>query len=169
MLYLDWTLTLSDNDLPKVKTACDLAGVAVHFPMLDPQVVRVSALIPSREKLSFRQLRRFYKRAFAHFLPPEVIGKSKHGFGVPVGIWINGDPMLRERVRARLDSLGRRGIVRREFIDNLLRLLLRLQQTDDAGYYGAMTWSLFMLEEWLLAHPPDRGGGNLVLRRYPSD
>jgi asparagine synthase (glutamine-hydrolysing) len=148
MLYLDWTLTLTDNDLPKVRTACDLAGVAVHFPMLDPEVLRLSALIPSSDKLTLRQLRRFYKRAFASFLPPEVIAKSKHGFGVPVGIWINGDPVLRRRVHARLGSLGHRGIVRRDFIDNLLRL----QETDHAVYYGALTWTLFMLEEWLLAH-----------------
>ena len=148
MLYLDWTLTLTDNDLLKVRVACDLAGVAVHFPMLDPEVVRLSALVPSRDKLTLRELRRFYKRAFAGFLPAEVITKPKHGFGVPVGIWINGDPTLRERVHARLDSLGRRAIVQRSFIDNLLRL----QQTDHAVYYGALTWSLFMLEEWLLAH-----------------
>ncbi len=150
MLYLDWTLTLTDNDLPKVRAACDLAGVAVHFPMLDPEVVRLSTRVPSNEKLTLRELRRFYKRAFRGFLPPEVIAKSKHGFGVPVGIWITEDPALRERVHSRLASLGRRGIVRQPFIDELLRL----QQTTHAVYYGALLWQLFMLEEWLLAHAP---------------
>jgi asparagine synthase (glutamine-hydrolysing) len=148
MLYLDWTLTLTDNDLPKVRMACDLAGVAVHFPMLDPHVAAVSTRVPSEAKLTLRELRKFYKEAFAAFLPAEVLSKSKHGFGVPVGIWINGDPTLRERVHGRLASLGRRGIVRQDFIDELLRL----QQTEHAVYYGALMWTLFMLEEWLVAH-----------------
>lgn len=149
MLYLDWALTLTDNDLPKVRRACELAGVAVHFPMLDPAVVEASVRVPSADKLSLRELRKFYKEAFRDFLPAAVIGKSKHGFGVPVGIWINGDATLRERVQARLASLGRRGIVRQSFIDELLRR----QQDEHAVYYGALMWSLFMLEEWLAAHP----------------
>ncbi|CAG0939149.1 asparagine synthase (glutamine-hydrolysing) [Gammaproteobacteria bacterium] len=147
MLYLDWALTLADNDLRKVRMACDLAGVSVHFPMLDPRVAAVSTRVPSSAKLTLRELRKFYKEAFAGFLPAEVINKEKHGFGVPVGLWINGDPVLRDRVQGRLQALGRRGIVQPAFIDDLLRL----QQTEHAVYYGALMWTLFMLEEWLAA------------------
>jgi asparagine synthase (glutamine-hydrolysing) len=149
MLYLDWALTLTDNDLPKVKVACDLAGVAVHFPMLDPEVVQISTRVPSSQKLTLRELRKFYKDAFRGFLPDAVIAKRKHGFGVPVGIWINADAQLRERVSARLRSLARRNVVRADFIDDLLRR----QQSEHATYYGTLTWWLFMLEEWLLANP----------------
>jgi asparagine synthase (glutamine-hydrolysing) len=149
MLYLDWALTLTDNDLPKVRIACALAGVEVHFPMLDPAVVQVSTQVPSREKLDLRVLRKFYKQAFSGFLPPEVIAKQKHGFGVPVGIWMNADRSLAERVDARMRSLSARGIVRPGYIDELQKS----RRTGHAVYYGALTWSLLMLEEWLLAHP----------------
>lgn len=145
MLYLDWTTTLTDNDLPKVNVACRLAGVDVHFPLLDPAVVEVSTRVPSAAKLTLRELRKFYKDAFAEILPREVLTKSKHGFGVPVGIWINRDAALRERVLGRLDALGRRGIVRRELVAELLGL----QASDHASYYGALVWPLFALEEWL--------------------
>lgn len=150
MLYLDWALTLTDNDLPKVYRTAGLAGVSVHFPMLDPEVVRISTRVPSQSKLSLKVLRKFYKKAFAGFLPREIIRKPKHGFGVPVGLWINTDAGLRERVYSRLQSLGRRGIVQKPFIEELLRL----QQTEHAIYYGALMWSLFMLEEWLSSHAP---------------
>ncbi len=145
MMYLDWTITLTDNDLPKVRVTSELAGVRVHFPMLDPDVVRVSTEVPSKAKLTLSELRKFYKESFSDFLPPEVIGKAKHGFGVPVGIWVNRDADLRERVRTRLDSLARRGIVRRVVIDDLLDL----QAKDHASYYGSLIWPLFALEEWL--------------------
>ena len=81
-------------------------------------------------------------------LPEAVLRKSKHGFGVPVGIWVNRDPALRERVCSRLDALARRGIVRREIIAQLLQL----QSADPASYYGALLWPLFALEEWLQAN-----------------
>jgi len=148
MLYLDWALTLTDNDLPKVRFACELAGLPVHFPMLAPDVVQVSTLVASRDKLTLHSLRKFYKEAFAEFLPPAVTAKQKHGFGVPVGIWINEDPRLRERVHERLRSLAARDIVRADFIHDLQRR----QQVEHATYYGTLTWWLFMLEEWLLAH-----------------
>jgi asparagine synthase (glutamine-hydrolysing) len=148
MLYLDWTTTLTDNDLPKVNVACRLAGVAVHFPLLDPAVVDVSTRVPSGAKLTLRELRKFYKRAFRGILPREVLTKPKHGFGVPVGIWVNGDATLRERVHARLGALARRGIVRSELVADLLQR----QQSEHASYYGALVWPLFALEEWLQGH-----------------
>jgi asparagine synthase (glutamine-hydrolysing) len=131
-----------------VRGACDLAGLGVHFPMLDPAVVEVSTRVPSADKLTLRQLRKFYKDAFRSFLPAEVTAKVKHGFGVPVGIWINEDAELRERVDSRLRSLAHRGIVRPDFIADLTRR----QQAEHATYYGTLTWWLFMLEEWMLAH-----------------
>jgi asparagine synthase (glutamine-hydrolysing) len=145
MLFLDWTLTLADNDLPKVRGTCNIAGVEVHFPMLDAAVVDLSTAVPSRDKLSLRALRRFYKQAFSEILPAEILTKPKHGFGVPVGLWFEKSPALGDRLHSALRSLRSRGIVQAEFIDELLRL----QRTEHAVYYGALNWTLFMLEEWL--------------------
>ncbi|MBM4197412.1 MAG: asparagine synthase [Gammaproteobacteria bacterium] len=148
MLYLDWTTTLTDNDLPKVTVACRLAGVQPHFPLLDPGIVDVSLQIPSREKLDLRVLRKFYKSAFRDFLPGEIIRKPKHGFGVPVGIWVNRDESLRASMRERLASLARRDIV----LPGLLDQLLDLQTSEYPSYYGSLLWPLFALEEWLQGH-----------------
>jgi len=145
MLFLDWTLTLADNDLPKVRGTCNIAGVEVHFPMLDAAVVDLSTAVPSRDKLDLRALRRFYKQAFREILPAEILTKPKHGFGVPVGLWFEKSPALGDRLHGALQSLRSRGVVRAEFIDELLRL----QRTEHAVYYGALNWTLFMLEEWL--------------------
>ena len=51
MLFYDWQFTLSDNDLRKVNTMCELAGVRVSFPMLDSDVVDVSLRTPANLKM----------------------------------------------------------------------------------------------------------------------
>jgi asparagine synthase (glutamine-hydrolysing) len=145
MLFLDWTLTLADNDLPKVRGTCNIAGVEVHFPMLDAAVVDLSVAVPSRDKIGLRSLRRFYKQAFREILPAEILTKPKHGFGVPVGLWFEKSPALGDRLHKALNSLRSRGIVQAQFIDEMLRL----QRTEHAVYYGSLNWTLFMLEEWL--------------------
>ena len=150
MLFLDWTLTLADNDLPKVRGTCEIAGVDVHFPMLDAAVVDLSIRVPSADKLDLRHLRKFYKRAFGEVLPREILTKPKHGFGVPVGLWFEKSPALGERLHAALASLRKRGIIQPAFIDELLRL----QRTEHAVYYGALNWTLFMFEEWLAYYRP---------------
>ena len=68
MLYLDWKFTLADNDLVKVKKMCELAGVAVHFPLLDKSVVDFSCQVPASTKLHRFKLRDFYKKALTGWL-----------------------------------------------------------------------------------------------------
>ena len=96
MLYLDWKFTLSDNDLPKVSRMCQIAGVDVEFPFLDEDLVAFSTTVPSARKLRGTYLRYFYRRAMADYLPPAVLKKRKHGFGLPFGVWLIQNPELRD-------------------------------------------------------------------------
>ncbi len=148
LLYLDWTVTLADNDLRKVRAATELAGVRVEFPMLANDVVKASTRIPSGLKLNRKNLRAFYKNSFADFLPPEIISKSKHGFGVPIGPWLSNHPELRKLVYEKLDALKDRNILQPRFIDQIVEA----QRHDHAVYYGALLWPMFMLESWLEQH-----------------
>ena len=145
MLYLDWQHTLADNDLRKVGRMCALAGIEVRYPMLDEAVVEHSLRIPSRLKLPSGRLRDFYKQAVRGFLPEAIINKSKHGFGLPFGVWMADHPGLREMAGDNLARLRRRGILRPEFIDRALHL----HQQEHAAYYGELVWVMMMLELWL--------------------
>ena len=148
LLYYDWRFTLADNDLRKVEAMCDLAGVAVSYPMLHPDVVEMSTRVPPQMKMPGTKLRDFYKRAMQGFLPDEIIHKKKHGFGLPFGLWLQQSRELRELVLGNLADLRRRHVVRVDFIDRLLDL----HGADDARYYGVFVWVLAMLEQWLKAH-----------------
>ena len=149
MLYLDWKFTLADNDLVKVSNMCDLAGVDVSYPMLDERVVDLSARVSPASLLAGGQLRGFYKNAFADFLPAAIINKSKHGFGLPFGVWMREDSGLQELAATALKRLRQRDIFLPQFIDQAERLY---REEAASGYYGELVWILTMLELWLGAH-----------------
>lgn len=145
MLYFDWKLTLADNDLRKVSRVCELAGVSVKYPFLDDELVEFSTRIPTNLKLKGNELRHFYKKAFAHYLPAEVLKKEKHGFGLPFGEWLNSSRKLQDIVYGSIEDLGKREIVNQTFIDQLLQK----HSTEHAAYYGTTIWILSVLEIWL--------------------
>jgi asparagine synthase (glutamine-hydrolysing) len=157
MLGLDFQLTLADNDLPKVTRMCDSAGIDVAFPMLYDDVVDFSLKLAPRLKVHGTQLRYFFKKALADFLPAEIIAKEKHGFGLPTGVWLQGVPELRAMAADTLTSLRTRGIIRPDFIDQLLDQHL----STHAGYYGTMVWILLMLELWFERHTGSPSAGDL--------
>lgn len=148
MLFYDWHFTLADNDLRKVTTMCELAGVRVSYPMLDSRVVDVSLRVPSAMKIEGTELRSFYKRAMADFLPQQIIRKSKHGFGLPFGVWLKTDSSLRALILGHLDSLRSRRIVRSTFLDEITKN----HESGDASFYGYPIWDLAMLDAWMTAH-----------------
>lgn len=148
MLALDLKYTLADNDLPKVLRSCELARVEAAFPMLNDVLVAFSARLPPGLKLKQTRLRYFFKEALRGFLPDEIIAKTKHGFGLPFGPWLQVHKPLQQLVSDSLQDLRRRGIVRPQLVDELLGELVRCH----AGYYGTMAWVLMMLEQWFKQH-----------------
>jgi asparagine synthase (glutamine-hydrolysing) len=150
MLAYDWRYTLAEADLPKVCGSTSLAGVSVGFPFLDPALVDLSLRLPAEYKLKGLKLRWFFKEALRGFLPDEIITKKKQGFGLPFGVWLTRHPALMTLASDSLLGFATRGVVRPEFIRQLLDARLR----EHPGYYGEMVWILMMLEQWLRRHAP---------------
>ncbi|MGQ0834940.1 MAG: asparagine synthase [Gammaproteobacteria bacterium] len=148
MLHYDWRFTLADNDLRKVGTMCELAGVRVSYPMLHRDVIELSTRVPAGLKMRGTDLRTFYKRSMATFLPREIIQKTKHGFGLPFGLWLQRSSRLAEMIETSLAGLRARRVIRAEFIDRLRQL----HGEEDASYYGVLVWTFAMLEQWFQEH-----------------
>jgi len=147
MLFLDWKFTLADNDLRKVQTGCSIAGVTPGFPLLDPDIVDFSLRLPNDLKLRGNNLRPFFRDTARQMLPDKTINKSKHGFGMPFGIWMRADPGLRAVTNEAIEAFGARNIIRRDF----LNWLQKQHETDHASFYGTVIWVIMMLELWLSA------------------
>lgn len=156
MLFLDWQITLADNDLRKVNQACAMAGVVVRYPMLDDDLVEFSTRIPSAWKLpgmtaKGSKLRHFYKQGLKGWLPDATINKSKHGFGLPFGVWMKNHKPLQEMAYDNILRLKKRGIFLPPFLDHAINS----HREGHAAYFGELVWLLMCLEFWLAANETD--------------
>ncbi|MGR8930593.1 MAG: asparagine synthetase B family protein [Gammaproteobacteria bacterium] len=146
MLYMDWKTTLHDNDLVKVNRMCEMIGVEVCYPLLDQRIIDLSCRVPSNVKLKGQKLRWFYKQAMKDFLPEQIINKSKHGFGLPFGIWLKDHQPLKELAYDAINGLKKRGYFNSTFLDHAVHM----HQSIHASYYGELIWILMMLELWFV-------------------
>ncbi len=150
LLYMDVKMTLADNDLRKVSGTAEMAGIRVRYPLLDTRLVEFSGRIPTNLKLKGMEKRYIFKQAMKGILPDQVLYKTKHGFGVPLGEWFLHDAQLKTLVQ---DVLGdprtqQRGYFRRDFLDKLIGL----HRQGNAGFYGEIVWYLVALELWHREH-----------------
>ncbi|MFQ5667702.1 MAG: asparagine synthetase B family protein [Candidatus Binatia bacterium] len=158
LLYLDLKLAIADNDVRKVSGMTELAGLEVRYPFLDTRLAEFSGRIPSPLKLRGFQKRYIFKQALADFLPPEVLKKQKHGFGVPVAVWMKTDRCWHAFVGDLLhDSAARqRGYLQPRVLDELWAQL----EEDGAAYYGDSLWPWLMLELWHREHVEGKREGS---------
>jgi asparagine synthase (glutamine-hydrolysing) len=154
-MYHDLKNTLMDNDLRKVNTVTELAGIQVRYPFLDSQVVEFTGLIPPDLKVRAGALRYLYKEAFKDFLPLEIINKKKHGFGLPVVRWMLREGRLHDMLQDALfdGRLKRRDIFKEGFVESLYKRA----QADKTTYFGSYLYYVFFLELWMREHLD--GGG----------
>lgn len=150
LLYLDVKITLADNDLRKVVGTAELAGVQVRFPMLDRQLMEFTGKIPSDLKLRGAEKRYIFKQAMKPILPDKILYKKKHGFGIPVSIWLLRDKRMNEMMNDLMhdQKTRQRGI----FAPGLFDTLIQLHGSQNAGYYGEIVWYVLMLEMWCRRH-----------------
>jgi len=148
MLATDLKFTLTDNDLVKVRTACEVAGINVQFPLLDDKLMMFALNLPDKDKVKGQYLRAFYKKAMSNMIPPKIINKNKHGFGLPYGLWMQEDKNLKAFTHDHLQLLKKRNWIQNNFIDKLFNQYL----IEHPNYYGVMSWVLIMLEGWLQEH-----------------
>ncbi len=145
MMHLDLKFTLADNDLRKVGTMTEAAGIEVHYPLLDDRMVAFANHLPVDYKVRGQKLRWFFKEALSDLLPEKIINKSKHGFGLPFGVWSMQYKPLGDLVGDSLADLKKRGWIQPEYLDHMLAM----QRNQHASYYGVVIWVATMLEQWL--------------------
>jgi asparagine synthase (glutamine-hydrolysing) len=150
LLYVDLKLTLADNDLFKVIRSAEVAGVQVRFPMLDIKLVELMGTLPAAYKVRGGEKRHLFKRAFAEFLPSEILSKVKHGFGLPISDWLKTYEPLQELARDTLLSARCRD--RGYLAPGAMESLFALHSRDHTPFYGSVLWRFLMLELWHREH-----------------
>ncbi len=143
LLYLDSKTYLPGDILTKVDRMSMAVSLEARAPLLDHKLIEFVTRIPAQLKLHDGETKHIFKRAIADFIPPEILHRSKQGFGVPIQQWIN--EQLREQIRSTLtDARARdRGYVEQDYVAQLLA-----EHERGRRDHSAPLWALFMLELW---------------------
>ncbi len=146
ILFLETTHFLADHNLNYTDRAGMAVGVEVRVPLLDIDLVRLAARIPSPLKQRGAVGKAIFKQSMESFLPRNVIYRRKTGFGAPLRRWLRME--LREMVD---DTLDAKVIDGRGFFDS--RQVQRLIDMDRKGAAdGAYTiFALMCFELWCRA------------------
>jgi asparagine synthase (glutamine-hydrolysing) len=146
LLHLNFRTYLVDDLLPKMDRMTMAHGLEARSPFLDTALVEYVAGLPDDLKRQGREGKVLLKSVAAGLLPLDIVGRKKHGFGLPIGDWFRNElrPLARDALSAK-PRLAR--WLRVERIDEILR-----EHQSGAADRGPQLWTLLTLELWLRKH-----------------
>ena len=141
-LYLDTHLFLPDGILVCADKMSMSAGLEQRVPFLDVELMRFVERVPARTRVRPRAGKRLHRRAMAHLLPPEIVGRPRHGFASPYADWLRSS--LGEEVERRYAAGSDLG----ELIEpRAVRDLVTLHRSGRADFKSVL-FCLLELSEW---------------------
>ncbi len=143
MIAADMEMLLPDDYLVKVDRASMACGLEVRPPLLDHELLELSARIPSRWKVRNGETKWVMKQSYRDLLPDAIRKRPKQGFEVPVDAWLRGPlrPLFEASVLDQSAPLG--GLIDQDVARGLYRSHLA-----HTGRHGATLWSLLVLARW---------------------
>ena len=144
VMRADLETYLSENCLFKTDRASMLASLEVRVPYLHETVLDRILPLPADKKITRGQLKALLMPIARRLLPKEVWDRPKHGFNVPLDVWLAGT--WAPAVDATL-TWGERNC---PFFD--YRYLRRLQKINKSGaHVGRALWNPLVLIAWVRA------------------
>lgn len=143
LLYMDMKTFLPCLNLSYTDKMSMAASTEVRVPLLDDELVELSARVPPGLKLHRLTRKYVLKRAMEGVLPPDVIWRAKAGFGAPLRAWIGRE------LRPLVDDLLSPATVRRRGLFDP-QAIQKLVADNDAGTAdnALRIWALLWLELW---------------------
>jgi asparagine synthase (glutamine-hydrolysing) len=143
MIAADVATLLPDDYLVKVDRASMAHGLEVRPPLLDHELLELTARIPSDLKIRGGETKWLMKQAFWDVLPEAVRTRPKQGFEMPVDAWLRGP--LREKIETMVLSPQARvgGLVDQATARSLYRA-----HRAGTGRHGGILWGLLVLASW---------------------
>lgn len=95
-------LYLQDDILVKVDRASMLHSLEVRTPFLDIDLINFVRRIPASYKFRHGQTKYLLKKALEPVLPHAILHRSKQGFGIPIGKWLQAGAISLDGIESRL-------------------------------------------------------------------
>ncbi len=136
--------------LVKADRASMAHGLELRSPFLDTALIEYAARLPASMLRVGRDTKWILKQAFSDLLPPEIMNRSKMGFGMPLGTWFRNE--WAGNIHDYLDSSNAKlyGYVDPIFVRRLLND--HMKGTHD---YSGPLWLLMTVEIWLKTLRPN--------------
>jgi asparagine synthase (glutamine-hydrolysing) len=143
MIAADVATILPDDFLVKVDRASMAHGLEVRPPLLDHELLELTARMPSQWKVHNGETKWVLKHAFRRELPAGLLERPKHGFEIPVDAWLRGP--LRELFEASVLSPDSQLSV---LVDQTAADSVYRSHCAGIGRHGNVLWSLLVLARW---------------------
>lgn len=143
-LAADLSTYLADDLLPKVDLGTMASGLEARSPLLDHELLELTARLPSHFKLHGFTPKWIFRRMLRGHIPDAILDRRKTGFRLPLDTWFRGPlkPFVLDRLLAPSSPLFTM------FDRGLLEVYL-------AKYFHSRVdlsdhlWSLLWLDEWM--------------------
>jgi asparagine synthase (glutamine-hydrolysing) len=146
-LYVDLKTYLPEDILALSDRLSMWHSLEVRVPLVDHQLVELSALLPAHNKLDFRHKKILLKRIAARRLPEEVVKHRKQGFESPMAAWLRTDLADYARDILGQGRLGDGGVFNSDFVSVKLK-----EHLDGRQKNNKLLFSLIMFQEWFERH-----------------
>ncbi|MBU2689435.1 MAG: asparagine synthase (glutamine-hydrolyzing) [Candidatus Eisenbacteria bacterium] len=138
-VYIDIRMAMADSVLMKVDKMSMATSLEVRVPFLDHEFVEFSAMLHPSRKLHGMTTKAIFREAMRDLLPPEIVGRGKQGYSIPIKNWLREDlrdfmvatitqcPLVHRTLRAdAVNSLIDEHLSRRHNHNHILWALINL-------------------------------------------
>lgn len=144
LLYLNFKTYLLDDLLVKMDRCSMAHGLEARSPLLDRALLEYVFALPDVMKLRWWRTKVIFRQAFSDLVPPEILGRRKMGFGVPLRAW------FRESLPDYLQDLLLAPDARlRNYVDQSYVRELRCAHLTNRADHSSRLWTLLTFEVWL--------------------
>ena len=140
---IDFASYLPDDVLVKLDRMAMANSLEGRAPFLDHRVVEFAVRLPRELRVKGHRGKYLLRKVAARWLPPEVLSKPKHGFGIPLAKWFRGPLAGLAADLLGSQAFRERGLIRAEAAQRYLKEHLA-GQAD----YGELLWLVLSLELW---------------------
>jgi asparagine synthase (glutamine-hydrolysing) len=120
MMSVDLRTQLPDDLLFLTDKMSMARSLECRVPLLDHELVELTARIPEDVKMAGGELKHLMKRALRGILPDSILNRQKRGFGAPMGAWLKTDLAGLLRQVLAPDAIARRGLFSSETVQRLI-------------------------------------------------
>jgi asparagine synthase (glutamine-hydrolysing) len=143
-LFADFSSYLSDDLMTKVDIDSMAVSLEGRSPLLDHEMLELTAKIPFDLKLRGRNNKKYiFKKALEGLIPDSVMNRPKMGFGVPIDVWFRGKLKNYAYDLLLSEKSVKRGIFKKESVRKILDTHAKTKIS-----YAYHIWALITLELW---------------------